>query len=234
MIKEPFTFDNFENFPTLGPTPEERNHRKRVCQEKLQHLDQYVERLAAVIEKGQVLEDDDFKIKEFLLLTLESALNIKMVGDAISSFEYDIRIIEDTILLVDVSMNLNDKIHQMMNTQAKGFLARIRRNNHLRQIIRFHLDRMEQLVDYIRIGMEKQDSTKEELANLLKKIRMRKKRKGTIPYDMCEFPLTSQYLSEQKSDDAHSNGEAGDTTSTSAPTGAPPTATPSDTPDSII
>lgn len=200
-----------------------KEQQEQARQEQLDAFDQRIADLAAMIEKNQELQDDEFNINAILIQFLEVTLNLKKVMDMCHSIEKVLSCVSDATAFIDSSMNFSDQIFAQMNTENYGLFARIKQRITIRKTVRNHIGRMKAIVARVEGTMEIGRIMSSEFGKLSTKIgkSKKKKKKATPQAGAEEFPLATQYLSKRKSGGAGTS-EAGGATG-SAPTYAPPT-----------
>ena len=199
-----------------------KEQQEAARQEQLDAFDQRIADLAAMIEKNEQMQDDEFNINAILIQFLEVTLNLKKVMDMCHSIEKVLSCVSEATAFIDSSMNFSDQIFAQMNAENYGLFARIKQRIKIRRTIQNHIGRMKSIIDRVEGTMEIGRIMSSEFGKLSTRIgkASQKKKKSQAKPGANEFPLASQYLSKRKSGEGATGGAGA--TGGSAPTWQPP------------
>ncbi len=199
-----------------------KEQQEAARQEQLDAFDQRIADLAAMIEKNEQNQDDEFNINVILIQFLEVTLNLKKVMDMCHSIEKVLSCVSEATAFIDSSMNFSDQIFAQMNAEKYGFFARIKQRITIRRTINNHIGRMKAIIARVEGTMEIGRMMSTEFGKLSKKIgkanAKKKKSKAQAPTG-GSYPLASQYLAKRKGAEGAPAGGGSSTPSWEAPAG---------------
>ncbi len=187
-----------------------KEQQEAARQEQLDAFDQRIADLAAMIEKNEQMQDDEFNINAILIQFLEVTLNLKKVMDMCHSIEKVLSCVSEATAFIDSSMNFSDQIFAQMNAEKYGFFARIKQKITIRKTIHNHIGRMKSIIARVEGTMEIGRIMSTEFGKLSTRIgKASKKKKKAAPQGGAgEFPLAAQYLSKRKNGGTGATGGA--------------------------
>lgn len=196
-----------------------KKQQEAARQEQLDAFDQRIADLAAMIEKNEQNQDEDFNINAILIQFLEVTLNLKKVMDMCHSIEKVLSCVSEATQFIDSSMNFSDQIFAQMNTENYGLFSRIKQKMTVRRTVRNHIGRMKAIIARVEGTMQMGQIMSSEFGKLSKKFgkASAKRKKAKASSSSGSFPLASQYLAKRKG--AEGGAPAGGTPSWEAPAG---------------
>ena len=196
-----------------------KEQQEAARQEQLDAFDQRIADLAAMIEKNEQNQDEDFNINAILIQFLEVTLNLKKVMDMCHSIEKVLSCVSEATQFIDSSMNFSDQIFAQMNTENYGFFARLKQKATVRRTVRNHIGRMKAIIARVEGTMQMGQIMSSEFGKLSKKFGKAnaKRKKAKANSSSGSYPLAASYLAKRKGGEG--GAPAGGAPSWDAPAG---------------